>query len=236
MDMEREGRDRLFFSEISNYNEFLAALEPAGMTPGGANGEGVFTLCDFFGPAVRWHTGDPDTDPWEWRMRVLSECRGIAYGKFFNGKSGYLTRKWFPSLLAVRRGAGSFDELFAGDETARRIYALIRDNGRLPLHMLKLLGFFSREEKSDFERALTALQSSLFLTMCGQERKRSKDGKGYGWYSTVFCLTEEFFGEEAFREAAALSPREAFETLDLHLLRLNPEADAARRRRFLLGS
>ena len=101
--------------------------------------------------------------------------------------------------------------------------------------MLKLLGFFSREEKSDFERALTALQSSLFLTMCGQERKLSKEGREYGWNSTVFCLTEEFFGEESFHEAAALSSQNAFETLDRHLLRLNPEADASRRRRFLLG-
>ena len=233
--MEREDRGRLAFSEISNYDEFLSARELAGMTPGGVNGEGVFTLCGFFGSAVRWHTGDPDTDPWEWRMRVLSEGRGIAYGKFYYGKSGYLTRKWFPYLLAVRRGKSSFEELFAGDEAARRIYTLIRDNGRLSLHMLKLLGFFSREEKSDFERALTALQSSLFLTMCGQERKLSKEGREYGWNSTVFCLTEEFFGEESFHEAAALSSQNAFETLDRHLLRLNPEADASRRRRFLLG-
>ena len=42
--MEREDRGRLAFSEISNYDEFLSALELAGMTPGGVNGEGVFTL------------------------------------------------------------------------------------------------------------------------------------------------------------------------------------------------
>ena len=106
--MEREDRGRLAFSEISNYDEFLSALELAGMTPGGVNGEGVFTLCGFFGSAVRWHTGDPDTDPWEWRMRVLSEGRGIAYGKFYYGKSGYLTRKWFPYLLAERRRKEQF--------------------------------------------------------------------------------------------------------------------------------
>lgn len=94
--MEREDRGRLAFSEISNYDEFLSALELAGMTPGGVNGEGVFTLCGFFGSAVRWHTGDPDTDPWEWRMRVLSEGRGIAYGKFYYGKAAILPVNGFP--------------------------------------------------------------------------------------------------------------------------------------------
>ena len=67
--------------EICNFQDFTAALRDAGMTMGGENGEGVFTLCDRFGSNVAWHTGEPETDPWEWRIRVLNECSDIAYGK-----------------------------------------------------------------------------------------------------------------------------------------------------------
>ena len=31
---------------------------------------------------------DPETDPWEWRIRVLDERDDIAYAKLFYKKSG----------------------------------------------------------------------------------------------------------------------------------------------------
>ncbi len=60
-------------------------------------------------------------------------------------------------------GKEQFEELFAGDEAARRLY-LIQDNGRLSLHMLlKLLQDFSPRRKNRISSGLsTALQSSLF--------------------------------------------------------------------------
>ncbi len=66
--------------------------------------EGVFTLSDAFGESIAWHTEDPETDPWEWRIRVLDEYTDIAYGKLFFRKSGYITKEWYPYFLAVRRG------------------------------------------------------------------------------------------------------------------------------------
>ena len=224
------------FPEINCFGDFTAALRKAGLTTGGPNGEGVFTLCDFFGPPVRWHTGDPETDPWEWRIRVLEECGDLAYGKIFFQKSGYLSREWYAPLLAVRRGGRTVEELFEDDPAARRIYGLVRENGPLPLHVIKQLGFFSKEEQPAFERALTRLQGRLFLTMCGREQKRSKAGTEYGWSSTVFCRTEERFGEEAFREAQKLDPEQAYRTLEEHLLQLNPGANRKKLVKFITGS
>lgn len=57
---------------------------------GGGNAKGVFALIPFDwreeppGCPVRWHTGDADTDPWEWRMRVLEERDDVAYAKVFS--------------------------------------------------------------------------------------------------------------------------------------------------------
>lgn len=47
---------------------------------GGGNPKGIYAVVPFDWKAsniaetpVRWHTGNPETDPWEWRMRVLEE-------------------------------------------------------------------------------------------------------------------------------------------------------------------
>ncbi len=42
-------------------------------------------------PPVKWHCGDQEVDPWEWRMRVLEERTDIAYSKVFRGTSGFIT-------------------------------------------------------------------------------------------------------------------------------------------------
>lgn len=43
---------------------------------------------------VRWHTGDPETDPWEWRIRVLDERDDIplyshSFTVLFGGHAGH---------------------------------------------------------------------------------------------------------------------------------------------------
>ena len=65
---------------IRSFSDFTSALLSAGFSIGGGNGEGIFSVIpSSWGEAapyetpVRWHTGDPETDPWEWRMRVLNE-------------------------------------------------------------------------------------------------------------------------------------------------------------------
>lgn len=221
--------------EIHCFADFLEDLELCGMTPGGENGEGVFTLSACFGAEIRWHTGDPETDPWEWRMRVLRERDDIAYAKLFFGKSGYVTGAWYPFLLATRRGGKSPEELLAGEPVAAKIYDLVCENQTLPLHILRLLGNFGRADKSKFERALVYLQTKLLLTMCGSEQKRSRLGEEYGWSSTVFCPVERAFEEEIFQRAGALSPGEAAAAMEAHLLRLNPEADKRRMKKWIFG-
>ncbi len=64
--------------DINNYNDFINALLKVGMTTGGEkNSDGIFALCDYYGDCIQWHKEDLDTDPWEWRIRVLDEA-GIS--------------------------------------------------------------------------------------------------------------------------------------------------------------
>jgi len=230
---------------IQNYRDFVSALLSSGFSMGGGNSEGIFAVIPWswneqppYDTPVRWHTGDPETDPWEWRIRVLDEQNDIAYSKVFFNKSGYITKEWYPYFLAVRRREPDFETAYADGNisaAAKRIYDVIQKHGVLPLHVIKQLGGFEKEEKSRFEKALTELQMKLYITMCGKQQKISQKGIEYGWSSTVFRTTESFWGEKVFETAAKTDYSQAVEKIKSQIDRLNPDADEKTIMKFIKG-
>ncbi|MDR1736101.1 MAG: hypothetical protein LBR85_04425 [Oscillospiraceae bacterium] len=230
---------------IYDFKSFVAALQSAGFSvASGGNDEGVFGLIkhgwddDPGDSPVRWHTGDPDTDPWEWRMRVLDERDDIAYAKMFFRKGGYITREWYPYFLAARRGARGFDEEYADGAYSReckRVYDVLRQSGALPLEEIKARALFTKEDKSRFDRALTDLQTGLFVTISGRRHKLSQTGEEYGWASAMYCTAEDFWPSEVFAQAAKISAEDAQSAITARVYALNPNANAKKVVKFIFG-
>jgi hypothetical protein len=230
---------------IQSYSDFITALLTSGFSMGGGNSEGIYAAVPWnwqeeppYDTPIRWHTGDPETDPWEWRMRVLDERSDIAYAKFFFKKSGYITKDWYPYFLAVRRGGRTLEEEYEDgviSQYAKRIYELVVENEVLPLHAIKQLGGFAKEDAAKFDRALTELQMKFFLTMCGRQQKISRKGEEYGWSSTVFCTVEKYFGDAVVKQAENISEQEAIERITKQIYLLNPAADAKKIMKFIKG-
>lgn len=225
---------------IRSFQEFCDELLACGFSMGGGNAKGIFAIVDYdwrtcpTDSPIVWHTGDPETDPWEWRMRVLEEREDIAYGKVFFGTSGYITKEWYPLFLRVRRQGMVFDEWYdegKASQLEKQIYEIISENGQVALHDLKRMCGITKETASKFDRALTNLQKSLFITMCGRAQKLNKFGEGYGWNSTVFCTVEEFWGEDL---SADISADEAYERIREQILKLNPQAEEKAIKKFIL--
>ncbi|MGI5899891.1 MAG: AlkZ-related protein [Christensenellales bacterium] len=228
---------------IKNYDEFVAKLLKAGFSMGGGNDGGIFTVIPYGwnaqeeGP-LRWHSDDPETDPWQWRMRVLEERQDIAYGKVFFRKGGYITQELSPFFIAARRKGRNFEDAYQDglmSDFSRRIFNLLKREGPLPAHDIRRLGGFGKEEARKFEGALVDLQMGLFINICGRRRKRSKTGEEYGWHSTVLCTAEEFWGEEIFNQAEKVSPEEASSRILERIMRLNPQAQEAKALKFIRG-
>jgi len=212
---------------------------------GGGNSEGIFSVVPWswdetppYETPVRWHTGDPETDPWEWRIRVLEEKEDIVYAKLFFNKSGYITKEWYPYFLAVRRGGRTLMEEYEDGKVsyfAKRIYEIIAQSEAMPLHVIKQIDGFSKADSSQFDRALVELQMKMFVTMCGRQNKISNKGNEFGWSSTVFCTIERFFSEDVIKQANNIDEREAVEKITEQILRLNPAANPRRITKFIKG-
>ena len=224
---------------IQNYADFLETLLSAGFSMGGGGStDGVYSVipCNWneeapYPTAVQWHTEDPETDPWEWRMRVLAERDDIAYAKLFFKKSGYITRDWYPCFLAARRGGRTFYDAYEGgtlSHAAKRIYEVVLAHGRMASHEIKQAAGFGREDKAVFDRALTELQMGLFVTVCGSQRTAN-------WASAVFCTTEHFWGQGVFAQAHALAAEAAAQKITAQMQALCPTARPKKIRKFIFG-
>jgi hypothetical protein len=228
---------------IKNYHDFITALLDAGFSGAvGGKDDGVFGLFRYGWGAeeetgVHWHTGNPETDPWEWRIRVLSERNDVAYSKIFFRKAGYITKEWYPYFLAARRGGISFeDEYLEGtlSHFSKRIYETVLENGRLSLQEIKRIAGFKREDNSKIDSALTELQMKMYLTICEIGYKVSQKGEEYGFSYTVFSTIETFWSDIVDR-AANIGADEAVEKITERLLKLNPNADRKRLKKFIKG-
>ena len=227
---------------ITGFSDFCNELLKAGFSMGGGNDEGIYGVIPFSwnntpeDTDIKWHTGEKETDPWEWRIRVLDERDDIAYAKLFLNKSGYITKAWYPYFLSVRRKGKSFVQAYSDGEVthfAKRIYDIISEHGVLPLDAIKKIGNFTKEDKSKFDKAVTELQMKMYITICGRQHKTAKSGAEYGWASTAFCRTEDLFGKCVFDKADKISPDEAVEKIREQILKLNPDAQEKKINKFI---
>lgn len=229
---------------INCFSDFCDELLRCGFSLGGGNPHGIYTVIPLGwdeeplpGSGIEWFTGKPETDPWEWRMRVLEDRRDIAYSKLFFGVSGYISAQWYPLFLSVRRRGVSFDESYsdgAWSREAKRIYDVLREHGAVPMHEIKRLGGFSRAESGRFERAISQLQSQMFITTCGRARRLNRFGESYGWNSSVFTTVESFWSERGV-DLALPEPGRAYGEIAARIAELNPAAKPAAIKKFIQG-
>ena len=229
---------------IKNYKDFLAALFDAGFSGAvGGKDDGVFGLFRYGWGAeeetgIEWHTDDADTDPWQWRMRVLDERNDIAYAKIFFKKAGYITKEWYPYFISARRGNRIFEDDYADgiiSNAAKRIYDVVAENDYLPLHEIKRLAGFKRDDKSKFDSALNDLQMKMYLTIHSIKQQISSKGTEYGWSVTNFCTTEHFWDETVFEQAAKIGTDEAVGKITERIIQLNPSAQEKKVIKFIRG-
>ena len=228
--------------QIRGYEDFCRALEAAGFSMAGANASGIYTVIPFdwnqdVGDSpLRWHTGDPDTDPWQWRMRVLNERDDVAYGKLFFGKGGYLMKNWYAPFICARRKGLSAEAAYADGILSRgglSIYRCLAENRRMSAHALRSAAGFQKDG-AGFTKGLVELQMKMYIVTSGEAYRIGLDGLPMGWPSNEYVLGDDFFGG-AVDEAMEMDIQGARALIERQVLALNPDAQANKIRKFIDG-
>lgn len=202
---------------IHSVEELERRIEEIGFLPLFAGEVPGFSVEEMTAPDV-WWSGDPLTDPWEWRA-VIAGGGKIAYGKFFNNRAGFVSMAWLPCFANYRRDGYDFDARF-DDELAgwreKKIMDLYAggnaDRERFSFEIRAEAGFGKGGEKN-FEGVLTKLQMETYLVCCAFRRRTNKSGKQYGWPIALYCTPEHLFGSGAVTSAYSEDPKDSLERL-----------------------
>lgn len=192
-----------------------------------------FSVQEMTEPAS-WWTGDPKTDPWEWREEIANR-KSAAYGRFFRGRAGFLSKECLPYFVNYRRDGYDFDARWDDElasERQKKIMDLFateneEDTSVTPeiftFEVKKQAGFGAGREKN-FEGTLTSLEMEGYLLIAGFEQRRNKKGQAFGMACARLTTPEKAFGYDAVRSRYAEDPKKSLEALKERVRAAFPDA------------
>lgn len=86
---------------IHSVDEAIKYINELGFLPLFKNDIDGFSLEERTVPEY-WWSDNPEIDPWMWRA-IIARRHDIVYGKFFDKKAGFISKKWLPVFANYRR-------------------------------------------------------------------------------------------------------------------------------------
>lgn len=159
---------------------------------------------------------------WKWKGAVLRES-GCAYGKFFDGKAGFISKEWWPDFCNLRRSLAPPIEPGSIEET---ILLTLREEGSMITRELRAAcGFTGPKMRSKFDAYITRLENQCRIVTEDFVYPRDRHGKEYGWGWSLLTTPEQLFGREACH--VARTPEESYERLMGHFRKILPDGSDA---------
>lgn len=188
-------------------------------------------------PLGAWWTGNRATDPWEWREAVAA-AHEVAYGKFFDGRAGFISQEWLPHFANARRNGWDFDGKWQNGDASHRERAIMEHfvdpesedeptfTGATILSTeLKRMAGFGKGGEKNFPGVLTGLEMQLYLVIGGFRRRTNRRGGEFGMPVSVIMAPESLWGYERMTAAYVESPAESWQKIYNHARQMAPGAD-----------
>ncbi|MCD8088681.1 MAG: hypothetical protein LUE22_08925 [Oscillospiraceae bacterium] len=175
-------------------------------------------------PPEYWFAEDAD-GPWEWKGPVIRKT-GCAYGKFFAGKAGFISREWYCNFANYRRDGYDFDARY-DDGLARfqdkKVYDILAGYpSLLSKEWRRLTGI---KKRGEFDPIVSRLQMLGYVVTTDFEYARDKYGNTYGWGLARYATPEAFLGDDFIRHVYERAPAESGARISQYLQTLLPQAD-----------
>ena len=206
---------------ISTKRDLEEAVESVGFLPYFKNQIPGFSIEEHVSPRA-WFSSEEGV--WEWKGPVIRET-GCAYGKFFRGKAGFISRACFTDFANFRRDGYDFDARWDDGLASFRekeLYDLIERNCPALSRDLKKEGDYGKNGKKGFEQLSTELQRKCYVLISDFRYDVDRDGNRRGWGNAEYATPEQFFGP-AFRASVyEKTPEESLDAVVCSLMRIGP--------------
>lgn len=209
---------------IQTKKDLIKAVEQYGFVPLFANSILGFSVEEHASGDV-WFSGGEGV--WEWKGPVIRES-GCAYGKFFENKAAFISRKWFPDFANYRRDGYDFDARFDDGLASYRdkdLYELLSGNAPILSKRLKQVGNYKKGGKKGFDTIISRLQTQCYAVISDFVYEMDKNGNAYGWGVAEYSTPEKLFGAEFTDLVYQRSPEESYKRVFEYLRKLLPRAE-----------
>ena len=199
---------------LTSYQDFIDQVNELGFLPMSGLAPGLPSLGDLT-PGGSWHTGDPDTDPWQWKDRAAQEKK-LAYGCILNGKKGFVSGKLYPAFytafhpprpMPVRWNEGLVDR------NTWLLWNLFEKHGMLSTFEVHRMLAGGSSGYSRIDSRLQSMQAAYYITGAGNARKVGRLGQEYGWPAMRYQRVLDWAPEGWLIDAQGLRVKEAWEII-----------------------
>ncbi len=228
---QANGETAATLPEIHSCPELTACIREVGFLPllesgiHGYSAEGLMAEeCRF----TRFDDGSWEWPLWQWKGSAIRE-EACVYGKFFNGKAGFVSREWWPDFCNWRRSItpppqeGTIEEM---------ILDTLRENEHMITRELRAAcGFTGKNMRSKFDAFVSRLQMGTHMVTEDFVYPTDKHGREYGFGWALLTTPERLLGETACR--CERTPAASYQRMVAHMTALLPEATEKQIKRLL---
>ena len=197
-------------------------MEEVGLLPLLAGAVPGFSADELVAPDCRYRLredGGWDWPLWFWKGPAVTEGR-FAYGKFFDGKAGFVSMEWWADLCSWRRSRHPLPDQ---ESVEGIILEVLQTGGSMITRDLRAAcGFDGPKMRGRFDAYVTRLQAACRVVTEDFVYPTDKHGNRYGWGWALLTTPEQRFGHEACR--CDRTPDESRQRLHNHLHALLPHA------------
>ena len=205
-----------------NSAQLIETVEELGFLPLLDSGIRGYSAEDLVTPDCRYVVlpdGGWDWPLWKWKSEMITEGH-LVYGKFFAGKAGFISQKWWPDFCCYRRSVhpapteGSIEEAI--------LFTLGENGSMITRELRAACGFNGPKMRSRFDSYVTKLQMATRIVTEDFVYPIDKHHHEYGWGWSLLTTPEQLYNREQFK--CNRTPAESFDRIFAHIKAVCPQA------------
>lgn len=200
---------------LTNYQDFLDRVDELGFMSLSALGS-VLPMLSQETSGAAWHTGDPETDPWQWKDRAAHEKR-LAYGCLIGGHKGFVSARMYPLFVVAYQPLEWMEERWISgiiSQTTWELWQLFEKKTTLDTSEIRReIGVTAKSGGSRVDASARDLQREFYITVSGNRRKLDRHGRPYGWPACVYETVTSWAPPEWLASVDSLNQAQARERI-----------------------